>query len=58
MLIPCIVYWKVYDMQVHFLILFWLFSDWMRKKNHALTDNALKGYNVCIFEMKTAPDIM
>ena len=59
MLIPCIVNWKFYDMQVHFQIIFGFFSDWMRKQtHHALTDNALKGYIVCIFEIKTASDIM
>ena len=83
MLIPCIVYWKFYDMQAHFQIFFWLFSDWLRKnktkqntqkkttkkqtkkqktkkkkKHHALTDNVLKGYIACIFEIKTTPDIM
>ena len=60
MLVPCIVYWKFYDMQVHFQIFFGFFSDWMRKKkktHHALTDNALKGYTACIIEIETPPDI-
>ena len=59
MLIPCIVYWKFYDMKVHFQILFWLISDWMRTNtHHVLTDNALNGYIASILEIKTTPDKM
>ena len=44
MLIPCIVYWNFYDMQVHFQFFFLAY--------------AFQGYIACIFEIKTTPDTM